>query len=139
MIAKPQATGRLRLSGLIGTFFQIGVMRAVRMVDTTRYAPGGATVPRFYRSFHREGPPDMAVSHLKIYDGPSESLSHTLSKSSSGENCITVSLGEVLPLLVDAARSERTWLSDFEEDDITISTDLFEVLMSYQYFRRPAG
>jgi len=81
----------------------------------------------------------MAACHLKIYDGPSEGQLHTLSKSRSGENCITVSLGEVLPLLTDAANSERTWLGDFEDDDITISTDLFEVLMSYQYFRRPAG
>jgi hypothetical protein len=45
----------------------------------------------------------------------------------------------VLPLLADAMASQRTWLQDFENDDITISADLFEVLMAYQYFRRPSA
>ena len=41
----------------------------------------------------------------------------------------------MLPLLADAVASQRTWLSDFEDDDITISADLYEVLLAYQYFR----
>lgn len=81
----------------------------------------------------------MVTSHLKIYNGPSEGQAHTLGKNSAGESCITVSLGEILPLLVDAACSQRTWLGDFENDDVTIPTDLFEVLMAYQHFHRPAG
>ena len=81
----------------------------------------------------------MATDHLKIYSGPSDGHSHALSKSRSGENCITVTLGEVLPLLVDAARSQRTWLSDFEDDDVTIPADLYEVLQAYQYFQRPSA
>ncbi len=81
----------------------------------------------------------MASCQLKIYNGPSESRSHTLSKTDTGENRITVSLGEMLPLLADAVNNRRTWLADFEEDDITMSTDLFEVLMAYQYFRRPSA
>jgi hypothetical protein len=81
----------------------------------------------------------MATGHLKIYSGPSDGHSHTLSKSRSGENCITVTLGEVLPLLVDAAQSQRTWLSDFDDDDVTIPADLYEVLQAYQYFQRPSA
>jgi len=86
-----------------------------------------------------EGSPDMASCQLKIYNGPSESLSHTLSNTDTGEKCITVSLGEVIPLLADAVNNRRTWLDDFEDDSITMSTDLFEVLMAYQYFRRPSA
>jgi hypothetical protein len=50
-----------------------------------------------------------------------------------------VNVGEVLPLLADAIASERTWLSDFENDEITITADLYEVLLAYQYYRHPAA
>ncbi len=78
-------------------------------------------------------------THLKIYRGPVESDSPVVTKNESGDDCVTVSFGEVLPLIVDAVTSERTWLSDFELDDITISRDLYEVLSAYQYFRRPGA
>ena len=81
----------------------------------------------------------MPQPHLKLYCGPSETSAPTLSKSESGQNCITVSVAEILPLLADAVNSQRTWLSDFEDDDITVSTDLYEVLLAYQYFRRPSA
>jgi hypothetical protein len=50
-----------------------------------------------------------------------------------------VPLGEILPLLADAVRSQRTWLADFEDDAVTISTDLYEVILAYQHFRRPSA
>ena len=81
----------------------------------------------------------MATSRLKIYHGPPDGPTQTLSKSHSGENCLTVSLGEVLPLLIDTAQSQRTWLGDFEDDEVVIPTDLYEVLLAYQYFQRPAS
>ena len=39
----------------------------------------------------------------------------------------------------DAIASRRTWLQDFENDEITISADLYEVLLAYRYFRRPSA
>ena len=81
----------------------------------------------------------MSHSHLKLYCGPTETEAPTLSKNESGQNCVTVAAGEILPLLADAVNSHRTWLSDFEDDEITISTDLYEVLLAYQYFRRPSA
>ncbi len=75
-------------------------------------------------------------THLKIYRGPVEVESRVISKS---EDTVTVSFGEILPLIVDAVESQRTWLGDFELDDVTISRDLYEVLSAYQYFRRPTG
>jgi hypothetical protein len=35
--------------------------------------------------------------------------------------------------------SDRTWLSDFADDDITITSDLFDVLQAYRHFRRPSA
>jgi len=77
----------------------------------------------------------MPSTYLKLYRGPEE----TEIAPQAAEDCVTVSIGEVLPLIADAVNSERTWLSDFEHDDITISRDLYEVLSAYQYFRRPSA
>lgn len=79
----------------------------------------------------------MARSNLRIYRGPESSTD--VCAASNVCNNVTVNLGEVLPLLADAVNSHRTWLSDFENDEITISSDLYEVLMAYQYYRHPAA
>ena len=80
----------------------------------------------------------MARANLRIYRGPAEGSApvHTASRSA---NTVSVNLGEVLPLLADAVASRRTWLSDFEDEEITISSDLYEVLLAYQYYRHPAA
>ena len=81
----------------------------------------------------------MARSHLRIYHGPEEGPCVTLSETASGKRCVTMPVGDVLPLLADAVSSQRTWLTDFEDDEVTISTDLYEVLLAYQHFRRPSA
>ena len=81
----------------------------------------------------------MARSQLRLYQGPESEQSVTLSESASGRHCVTMPLSDIIPLLADAVRSERTWLKDFADDDITLSTDLYEVLMAYQHFRRPSA
>ena len=78
----------------------------------------------------------MPNNHLKLYRGPVEQSAATVH---SDDDVVTVSVGEALPLIADAIASERTWLADFEGDDITISRDLYEVLSAYQYFRRPSA
>jgi hypothetical protein len=76
---------------------------------------------------------------LRIYRGPGKSAAATLPASTTAAVPVTVSVGEVLPLLADAVLSQRTWLSDFADDEITISADLYEVLLAYQYYRRPSA
>jgi len=80
-------------------------------------------------------PKSTSSNYLKLYRGPEE----TAPAVHADEDVVTVSVGEALPLIADAIASERTWLSDFEGDDITISRDLYEVLSAYQYFRRPSA
>jgi hypothetical protein len=77
--------------------------------------------------------------HLRIYRGPGEDTLEDRPTSSVEHNQITVSVGEVLPLLADAVASRRTWLRDFEDEEITISADLYEVLSAYRHFRRPSA
>jgi hypothetical protein len=81
----------------------------------------------------------MARTNLRIYRGPSEESAPVRTASKNGTSSVTVNVGEVLPLLADAVASQRTWLSDFEDDEITISADLYEVLLAYQYYRHPAA
>lgn len=79
----------------------------------------------------------IARSRLRVYHGPE---SHAASgEQALGDESVTLPLGEILPLLAEAVRSERTWLRDFEDDKVTISTDLYEVILAYQHFRRPSA
>jgi len=81
----------------------------------------------------------MQSSHLRIYRPEEESSSVQLTQSENQSRTVSVPLGEILPLLADAIRSERTWLRDFAEDEVNISLDLYEVLLAYQYYRRPSA
>lgn len=81
----------------------------------------------------------MTQSTLRIYYGPDEeTLASPETLPLRGEQ-IALPLGEVLPLLLDAVRSRRGWVDDFADDEITISSDLYEVLLAYQHFRRPSA
>jgi hypothetical protein len=82
----------------------------------------------------------MNPSHLRIYHGPvEEKPAVALGETGEDSQTVRVPLGEVLPLLADAVQSRRTWLRDFEHDEIAISTDLYEVLLAYQHYRRPSA
>jgi hypothetical protein len=80
----------------------------------------------------------MPRSQLRVYYGPQSDVC-AISEAKESKDTVSVSLGEVLPLLADAVRNERTWLRDFEEDPIRISTDLYEVILAYQHYRRPSA
>lgn len=82
----------------------------------------------------------MALRKLKIYNGPDyDQSSVSLLQAGSSAASVTVTLAEVLPLLADAVNSNRTWLTDFEDDSVTISADLYDVLQAYRHFRRPGA
>jgi hypothetical protein len=87
----------------------------------------------------REGFLDMPAAHLRLYQGPETPAAPTLTKDADGRARITVALSDVLPLLAEAVNSQRTWLADFDDDEITVSADLYAVLLAYQYFRRPSA
>lgn len=79
-------------------------------------------------------------ARLRIYHGPQEDavpIPHAAQASAKRSVCVPV--GEVLPLLADAVQSQRTWLRDFLDDEVTISMDLYEVLLAYQHYRRPSA
>jgi hypothetical protein len=80
----------------------------------------------------------MNANYLRVYYGPQEEISQTKIAETTQEK-VTVPLMEVMPLLADAVQSHRTWLRDFADDEVTISMDLYEVLLAYQHYRRPTA
>jgi hypothetical protein len=82
----------------------------------------------------------MRARSLRIYRGPEDDVSEVPSVRMSADNqSVTAPASQLLPLLAEAVRSQRTWLADFANDEVTISADLYEVLMAYQHFRRPVA
>lgn len=78
----------------------------------------------------------MIRSRLRLYVGPEDNNS---SVATASPRTVTVPAGDIMALLADAAQQGRAWLSDFEDDEMTISTDLYEVLLAYEHFRRPSA
>ena len=78
----------------------------------------------------------MVQSGLRIYHGP---IDETACVEVDRKDQLTLPMGDVLTLLADAIDNNRTWLRDFKDDEITISTDLYEVLLAYQHYRRPVA
>jgi hypothetical protein len=80
----------------------------------------------------------MSQDRLRIYCGPENDDVATVSNAAQPDT-VTIPLGEIFPLLADAVDSRRTWLRDFEEDEITVSSDLYEMILAYQHYRRPSA
>ena len=80
----------------------------------------------------------MASHRFRVYYGPEDVLTAE-SPAGSPRNMVTLSVSEVLPLLAQAERDGRAWVQDFASDQVTISSDLYEVLLAYQHFRRPSA
>lgn len=65
---------------------------------------------------------------LRLYTGDDETTTLTQPQ-------LTVTLGEISNILADAVNSRRAWLNDFEDDQVQISSDLYEVLTTYWRLR----
>lgn len=82
----------------------------------------------------------MPTNRLRVYYGPDEDiLSLADAAPTAARQMVTLPLGEVLPLLTEAVQDRRAWLDDFEQDEVTISSDLYEILIAFQHFRRPGA
>ena len=54
------------------------------------------------------------------------------------EQQVSVRLGEIARILTEATHWDRTWLSDFEDDEVQVSENLYEVLSAYSHLRPSA-
>ena len=81
----------------------------------------------------------MAMRRLRVYTGPDLEPQGLSVFEQQGARQVRVTLGEILPILADAVASNRTWLTDFEAYELTVSSDLYDVLQAYRHFRRPGA
>jgi hypothetical protein len=81
----------------------------------------------------------MARPQLRIYYGPQDQTTTQTLHVDPEPGRVNVPLRDVFPLLSDAVRNERTWLRDFADEEVAISTDLYEVILAYQHYRRPSA
>ncbi len=68
----------------------------------------------------------MATARLRIYPRPEP-------EPAPEENSpvVSIRLGDLYPLLAQAFRDNYVWLRDFEEDELLVSADLFEVVRAF--------
>lgn len=51
---------------------------------------------------------------------------------------VRVRLGDLFPLLAQAHRNNHLWLGDFEDDEVVVTEDLYDVLRAYRAYRPSA-
>jgi hypothetical protein len=49
---------------------------------------------------------------------------------------VSVPLSKVVPLLLDAAENQSTWLDDFSDELLEMNADLYDVLLAYQQLKK---
>lgn len=82
----------------------------------------------------------MNSPQLRIYRDPEgQTGSATLDQEKPPREMVSLRLGEILPLLGEAVLSERTWLEDFVDDEISVPQNLYEVVLAYRFYRRPTA
>jgi len=47
---------------------------------------------------------------------------------------VSINFGSLLPMLEEAITSRRLWIRDFADEEIRVSTDLFDVIQAFRYF-----
>ena len=47
---------------------------------------------------------------------------------------VKMNFGNLLPMLEEAISSQRVWVKDFADEEIRVSTDLFDVIQAFRYF-----
>ena len=48
---------------------------------------------------------------------------------------VRIRLGDLFPLLAQAHRGNYLWLSDFEDDEVVVSQDLYELVRAFECYR----
>jgi hypothetical protein len=72
---------------------------------------------------------------LRVFFGPEEDAPLALAPAQERTDRVTVPVSEVFPALAQALASHRSWVHDFADDEVTISTDLYEIILAFQHYR----
>ena len=72
----------------------------------------------------------MATARLRVFPRPEDDEPHAPS--------VPIRLADLYPLLAQAYRDNFVWLRDFEEDEVLVSNDLYEVVRAFSNCRPSA-
>lgn len=73
------------------------------------------------------------AAQLRLYPAPETPATLRGPKAS-----VKVTLGDLLPLVALAHRKNYVWLKDFLDDEVRVTSDLFEVLEAFRCYRPSA-
>jgi hypothetical protein len=73
------------------------------------------------------------AAELRIYRGMPEPVEEDAPAAD-----VHVRLGDLLPLVALAHRQNYVWLQDFLDDEVAITSDLYEVLRAFRSYRPSA-
>ena len=75
----------------------------------------------------------MATARLRVFPRPEDEP-----QAASHDPAVPIRLADLYPLLAQAYRDNYVWLRDFEEDQLLVSPDLFEVVRAFSDCRPSA-
>ena len=81
----------------------------------------------------------MRPHQLRVYRGYDDDSRSELFDLEPHEPAVRVSLGDLLPLVAMAQKSNFIWLKDFLDDEVSITEDLHQVLQSFRSCRPTAS
>ena len=70
---------------------------------------------------------------LRLYTGDDNTSTTTMEAKQ-----VTIRLSDMTSALAEAFYRNRTWLADFEDDEVKISEDLYEVITAFSHYRPSA-
>ncbi len=68
----------------------------------------------------------MATARLRVFPQPEDEA-----PEATHSPAVPIRLADLYPLLAQAYRDNYVWLRDFEEDQLLVSPDLFEVVRAF--------
>lgn len=74
------------------------------------------------------------AAHLRVYPAWDEETSCPAPTAAT----VRVSLADLLPLVALAQRNNYQWLRDFLDDEVHITSDLYEVMSAFRCYRPSA-
>jgi hypothetical protein len=76
----------------------------------------------------------MATCHLRLFPQAEEEAPEQLEQ----EATVAVRLGELYPILRQALRSDYGWLRDFQDDEVRITPDFYDLVRAFSGIRPSA-
>jgi len=67
---------------------------------------------------------------------PKSKPANLANQTDDGSNRVEIRLQDFASMMMDAAATNRAWVQDFQDDQLAIPRDLYEVMLAYQQLRR---